>query len=213
MINVKLFIETALEIWGMASIASFVAYKRHSYGAVRWEDGFYVLGMRIISLVSKIIPPLKKKVNIWWADNTIRYERVPDSREVLEIVKRLDGHPYETPSLFKYDVDIVKDSVIRVDIHAVDLVSKYNTANYSTIHDIAHNVIQNYYMETRNMQVDVDISIATPQRLYFEIPLSNRGRKILEQNHTPLSEQSTQENSDFMEAEINLFEDSSGDIQ
>lgn len=213
MIYIKLLIETALEVWGMASIASFVAYKRHSYGAVRWEDGFYVLGMRIISLVSKIIPPLKKKVNIWWADNTIRYEQGLDNKEILALVKQFKGHPYETPSLVNYNVDIVKNSVIQIDISAVGLSSKYKHATNDEVRDIAHNIIQNFYMETRNTRIDVYIHIATPERLYFEIPLSYRGRKIIEQTSTSVSEKDDSKNTDVMEEIIDLFEDLGSDTQ
>lgn len=213
MIYFKLLIETVLEVWGVASLASFVAYKRHSYGAVRWEDGFYVLAMRMVSLGSKLMPTLKKKLNIWWADNTIRYEHGLDNKEVLALVKQFEGHPYETPSLLNYNVDIIENSVIRIDISAVGLSSKYKHITNDEIRNIAHNIIQNFYMETRNTRIDVYIHIATPERLYFEIPLSCRGRKIIEQTSTSVSEKNDSKNTDVIEETIDLFEDIGRDIK
>lgn len=208
MSNVIFFIEIFLEACGFMCIIGFIAYKRHMYGALRWEDGFYALAMGLIALFSKLIPVIRNKVDIWWSDNTIKYERNLDIREVLEVVKKLENHPYETPTLANYNVDIVGESVMHVDIKAVGVVDKYAQIPNETIKEISYNTIQNFFMETRNIQVEVYILVATPNRLYFEIPLSDRGRKNIEKKIASLPKDENKfDKSDLMEEEISLFDD------
>ena len=49
--------------------------------------------------------------------------------------------------------------------------------------------------------------------LYFEIPLSCRGRKIIEQTSISVSEKTDSKNTDVMEETIDLFEDIGRDIK
>lgn len=99
-------------------------------------------------------------------------------KEQLELVARFYMHPYDTPVLVSYIPNI--NGISWFDISAPSLISHYKELGFKGIVNIATNIIQTFYMETRNIKVYLFIKIATPTRLCFAIALSEEGRNFLE---------------------------------
>ena len=98
--------------------------------------------------------------------------------EVLALVKRLDGHPYDTPTLISYIPN--SNGVSYYEIGAVGLVEKYKGLTVSELAQLILHVIRNFFMETRNIQVWIYLIVVSPTRLRFAVALSEEGRRILE---------------------------------
>lgn len=137
----------------------------------------------------------------------IDYALILANEEVLELVRRLDRHPYDTPTLVSYVPN--RNNLSWYEISAVGLVSAYDNLTNKETATIAYNVIQNYIMETRNIQACIHIQVATSKRLCFSIALSEESREFLLKQPQADMAQSPTENPMYMEEEIiDLSEDS-----
>lgn len=128
-------------------------------------------------------------------------ERILSNAEVLELVQKFKNSPYIVPSLFKYIPNSL--GVLWLDIKAVGLVPLYQGLTRSDICEMAENIIQNFYMETRGTCVNIFIKVASPTRLYFAIPLSVEGEKYLEKQ----VEEPPQIPDNYEDVTIDLFEE------
>lgn len=139
--------------------------------------------------------------------------------EILELVKRLENNPFMTPALAQYIPN--ENGIMWVDIRAVKLIAKYKDLTKKELYKMLYHIIQNFYMEKRNTQVCLYIKVATPNRLYFAVALSEEGKEFLEKQealqnsktetptvHKPLKEEVPplkNTSTDFSEKEIDLF--------
>ena len=88
------------------------------------------------------------------------------------------------------------------------LVQLYQGLTRSDICEMAENIIQNFYMETRGIGVKIFIKVASPTRLYFAIPLSVEGEKYLEKQAQEQPQDSYEDVTfDLFEEEIPENED------
>lgn len=109
--------------------------------------------------------------------------------EALELADRFRNHPFETPFLSENKVS--DKGTFYCEIEALGLAEKYKNLDNTQIAKMAQHTIQNYYMETRFIRVMAHIDMASPIRLCFSVPLSEEGRKRLENRGKPHSTDST----------------------
>lgn len=224
--NLKEAIRFTLEIivcfWSFTTLIGFFLYSLDVKNAKTIEDGIAVFvtalykGIRTSFLtVCKIGKCLKQAFPdfLYYLSGTenpkkiINYALILANEEVLELVRRLDRHPYDTPTLVSYIPN--RNNLSWYEISAVGLVSAYNNLTNKEIATIAYNVIQNYIMETRNIQACIHIQVATSKRLCFSIALSEESREFLLKQPPADMAQSPIENPMYMEEEIkDLSEDS-----
>lgn len=102
--------------------------------------------------------------------------------EVMQLVNRVSGKPYDTPTLISYIPNI--NGISWYDIGALRLVPAYKDLLHNDLIKMLFNIIQNYFMETRGVSVSLYIKVATPTRLYFAIALSEQGQNFLEMQQT-----------------------------
>ena len=167
--------------WTVISILGYLIYKFGFLGVQSWEEGVHKLvtsGFTLLyeEMTGQLLP-----------EEIVNTALILNNDEVLELVKRLSDHPYETPSLEYYCPN--SNGISWYDIRAVDLAPRYQNLSNEEIAKIAFYIIQNYIMEGRGLQAFIDIKIATPTRLYLAIALSEKGRKFLEQQNTAKHEE------------------------
>lgn len=224
--NLKEAIRFTLEIivcfWSFTTLIGFFLYSLDVKNAKTIEDGIAVFvtalykGIRTSFLtMCKIGKCLKQAFPdfLYYLSGTenpkkiIDYALILANEEVLELVRRLDRHPYDTPTLVSYIPN--RNNLSWYEISAVGLVSAYNNLTNKETATIAYNVIQNYIMETRNIQACIHIQVATSKRLCFSIALSEESREFLLKQPSSDMAQSPTENPMYMEEEIiDLSEDS-----
>lgn len=183
MIDIILFLIKTLAIFiGIASIPfllaailGYVVYRFHLSDAKSWEDAAKAIldGMKsgIYSLYrffTNYVPP----------EELINTALSLTDEEVLELIKRFDKHPYDTPTLNTYDPNV--NGISWYDLRACGLSSEYKFLSLEDIRKITLYTIQNFFMETRGLKPDVYIKVASPTRLYFAIPLCRKSRDFLE---------------------------------
>lgn len=111
-------------------------------------------------------------------EKLIKTELMLSNAEALELVQKFKNSPYIVPSLFNYIRNV--QGVLSLDIKAVGLALRYQSFGRKDICDMAENIIQNFYMESRETSVRIFIKVASPTRLYFAIPLNMEAEKYLE---------------------------------
>ena len=197
----------------------------------------------VISLIGYVLYKTREEINSWecgvkwiltagfnWLyeeatgqheeRNLLNTSLMLSNDEVLQLVKNFDKHPYETPTLSSYNPNSY--GIAWYDIYTLGLSPVYAGLTNDQIKQMAKYVIQNYFMNTRNIQVSIYIQIASPIRLYFAIPLSENGQLFLEKqrrsisssigldsyrNSNPFASLDSSIDSDSLEEEINIFED------
>lgn len=128
---------------------------------------------------------------LYWITETEPPEKAVDpnlilfNSEALELADRFRNHPFETPTLSENKVS--DDGTFHCEIEALGLAEKYKSLSNIQISKMAQHTIQNYYMETRFIRVTAHIDMASPTRLCFSVPLSEEGRKKLENRGQSLS--------------------------
>lgn len=136
--------------------------------------------------------------------------RMLTNEEVLELVESFHMHPYDTPSLISYTPNI--NGVAWYSIEALRLTDAYSTLTNAELSKMCYHKIRNYIMETRGIQVPIYIKVATPTQLYFAIPLSAYGEKLLSKQSQETTPVSKVNNAPVLKEEvIDIFEDLDGD--
>lgn len=160
------------------SAIGYLIYKAELSSEVHtWEDGVkkaLTFGFEFVyeELLGKVLP-----------DKLVNPALICSNQEVLELVARLNDHPYDTPVLVSYISNA--NGIDWYDFAAVGLAPKYKNMANEQIARIACYKIQTFFMETRGCKVALYIKVATPTRLYFAVALSENGRKFLEKQANP----------------------------
>lgn len=128
-------------------------------------------------------------------------EYILSNAEVLELLQKFKNSPYIVPSVANYTQNSL--GILWLDIKAVGLVPLYQGLTRSDICEMAENIIQNFYMETRGIGVKIFIKVASPTRLYFAIPLSVEGEKYLEKQ----AQEQPQIQDSYEDVTFDLFEE------
>ena len=181
-------------------VSGFILYKGQVIKADSWEDSIRIM----ITSVCKFFYEGITGVDI--QNSIANTSLILVDREILDLVKSFENHPYDTPTLALYVPN--QNGVLWVDIHAIKLTSTYKDLSFTELSNMAFHIVQNYYMETRGINVNVYIKIATPTRLYFAIPLSVEGNRFLEKQHKCRDFEQLPSFDEVLEEEIDLFGDS-----
>lgn len=128
-------------------------------------------------------------------------EYILSNAEVLELVQKFKNSPYIVPAQDGYTPN--HQGILWLDIKAVGLAPRYQSLAKEDICNMAENIIQNFYMETRGIGVKIFIKVASPTRLYFAIPLSVEGEKYLEKQ----AQEQPQIQDSYEDVTFDLFEE------
>lgn len=197
------FIEIIIMIWGVISFFGYIFYRFLSNGKIpTWEDGikeiFLAWGSALSSLYhffSETIPPEK----------VINTAYLLTNNEEVELVKRFENHPFETPSL--KERPIVANGIVWFDISAIGYISKYESLTYDEFSEMAMNTIQNFYYETRGLKANIQIKVASSKRLYFALAVSEEGRQFLRKQEENIENFEPIVIPEILEEEVDLFLD------
>lgn len=187
-------------LYVILSIIGYAVYKSESSSADTWEKG--------------IISALTFGFNALYEEFT--GQRIPakivdsalilTNQEALELTRRFANHPYDTPRLESYTPNA--NGILWCDIRAVRPTPQYSDLTYREKQEMAFNTIQTFYMEVRNTQVEIDLKIVSPTRLYFAIPLSEEGKAFLLKQHEANKQPEIYEQSfDILEETIDFAEE------
>lgn len=172
-------------------IIGLVCYKFEIVKANSWEEAIKKMFPALWKLIKRICVALRKPMKIIFkffyegftnqdlVKAMVDTSRILMNAEVMDLVNRLSNKPYDTPTLTSYIANI--NGIAWYDIGALRLVSAYKDLLFDDFVRMISNIIQNYFMETRGIGVDLYIKVATPTRLYFAIALSENGKAFLEQ--------------------------------
>lgn len=212
-ILVSMFITVDIGI--VFCLMGYVLYKLGYARSV--EEGSGLVGSLIASAVlavfrflPKIFRPLFRflyeAVYVGWTGHDLpeklaHAERILSNAEVLELVQKFKNSPYIVPSQGDYIPNY--QGILWLDIKAVGLVPLYQGLTRGDICEMAENIIQNFYMETRGIRVKVFIKVASQTRLYFAIPLSVEGEKYLEKQ----AQEQPQIQDSYEDVTFDLFEE------
>lgn len=193
MIDFTIFIACVGILWFLGGTA---CYLLKINGADSWPEGLKEFTVYLIKgsififrstwkALKIVLPFLGRSVyeeisGTPYPDTVINTSLIFSNEEMLGLVKSLDGHPYDTPSLENYIPEY--RGAMWIDISAVGLVSKYKGLTNRQIQEMAERVIQNFFMETRSTKKKVEIRflVVTSTRLYFAVPLSVDGKRYLD---------------------------------
>lgn len=220
--SIRSSVEIIVCFWSFTTLIGFFLYCFDVKNAKTLEDGIAVfvtaLCKGIITSflsVCKIVKCLKQAFPdfLYFLSGTenpkkmINYALMLANEEVLELVRGLDRHPYDTPTLVSYIPN--RNNLSQYEISAAGLVSAYHNLTNIDTATIAYNVIQNYIMETRNIQACIHIQVATSKRLCFSIALSEESSESLIKQPQADIAQNPAENPAYMEEEIIDFSEDS----
>lgn len=191
--------KAAVVLWSIISLGGYVLYKCEFDSAKTWEDGIKLMTLGVFNFLYDFLSDKPRPETI------VNTGLCLQNKEMINILKLFQNHPYETPTLMGYNPN--DNGVMRFEISALGLMGKYDDMTNDMIREMCYNIIQNYFMETRECMVEVYIIVATPQYLSVAIPLSGTGRKILMKQQEVITQQEKTANSDELEEEINLFEE------
>lgn len=181
--------------------AGYILYKTNK-GIKTWESGvkFITFGLfevftgilfSVVHIIRWVYPKLTRF--IYWVtetevpEKTVNPSLILSNPEALELADRFCNHPFETPTLS--DNKVSDNGIFYCEIEALGLAEKYKSQSFDNIQiaKMAQHTIQNYYMETRFIRVMAHIDMASPTRLCFSVPLSEDGRRRLENRGQALS--------------------------
>lgn len=159
-----------LAISGCFLIISYIIYKLLKLPS--WEEGIEKMCTELFCCVYEALTgqPIPQKMENYY------FALLED--ELAEIRKQLTGHPYETPG---FDPPANSgQGYITYSFHAVGLSAAYRDVPPDELEKIIFGIIDNHYLDTRKSRVRLYNRIATPTRFSFCLPLSEKGRKVLE---------------------------------
>ena len=206
--------------FGIICLLGYILYKLGYARNV--EEGSGLVGsiiaygvLAVFRFLPKIFRPLFRflyeAVYVGWTGHDLpeklaHAERILSNAEVLELVQKFKNSPYIVPSVANYIQNSL--GILWLDIKAVGLAPRYQSFVRADICNMADNIIQNFYMETRGIGVKIFIKVASPTRLYFAIPLSVEGEKYLEKQAQEQPQDSYEDVTfDLFEEEIPENED------
>ena len=181
-------------------VTAYGVYKLNVLKTKSWEETVYVMfrkGFEVCyeEFTGKLSP--KKIINTGL---------ILVNDEVLELVKLFNENPYMTPALAEYVPNI--NGIMWFDIRAVKLAPKYKDLKQRELVMMIYHIIQNFFMEKRNVSVKLYIRVATLTRLYFAVALSEEGYEFLEEQQALLELDNNVSVSDIpLEEEIDIFEE------
>lgn len=170
------FIDVLALSWSVISIVAYFAYKTTILDVPSWEESVKTICFAGITLLIEEFTGSQNADKI--ADQSI----ILSNSEVMLILKNLTNHPYDTPTLLSYRTDL--KNVSHIEIEAIGLVSTYRDISNDSIAKMVQHIMQNYYLETRNLHVNVVVKVATAERLYLAIPLSRDAERFLSNQNT-----------------------------
>lgn len=174
--NIIYNLETLAMIFGVLIAGGFIAYKMKF--ADSWEGGVKLLLKTYWDWIKKIGKFLYEEFSGKAAQEEEINEKIYlTNQEMMNFVDEFDGRPYNTPILAGLEI---RNGIWWADISAASLSPTYRDTSMDTIKDLCQKVIQRFFMKVRETSVKVYIRVVTPTRLYFAIPLSEKGRKFLE---------------------------------
>ena len=174
--NIIYDLETLAMIFGVLIAVGFVAYKMKF--ADSWEGGVKLILKTFWYGFKKIGKFLYEEFSGKAAQEEEINEKIYlTNQEMMNFVDEFDGRPYNTPILAGSEI---RNGIWWADISAASLSPTYRDTSMDTIKDLCQKVIQRFFMKVRETSVKVYIRVVTPTRLYFAIPLSEKGRKFLE---------------------------------
>lgn len=192
-------------IWTFISISGYIVYKYNIVNLNKnsWEEAIktvFSFGLNQIAqeITGNIHP-----------DKIINPALILSNSEVMLILKNLTNHPYDTPTLLSYRT--VSKNVSHIEIEALGLVSTYRDISNDSIAKMAQHIIQNYYLDTRNLHVNIVVKVATPERLYLAIPLSRDAERFLSNQNTTVQTEceSIKTVEPLIEEILDIFDDES----
>ena len=151
---------------------SFLVYKSGKLETKTWEETIVVMLSKIFNFCYSEITgkPVSSEI--------VNVSLILSDEEILELVERLRENPYLAPALGEYIPNV--NGILWCDIRAVKLTKKYEALTLEELCLLLYHEIQSFYMEKRRTSARLYIKIATPQRLYFAIALSEAGYQFLE---------------------------------
>lgn len=160
-------------------LGGYLLYKLYPEETATWEDGVKDL-IHItfygIKAICRFI--YKELTGNDLQEYVVNPGLVLTNQETLELIGDLNGHPYDTPAWENYTPNI--NGISWTDVKAVGLVERYKDITNEQIATICRNIIETYFMKTRNDKPIVYIKVATPTRLYFAVALSKDGKRFLD---------------------------------
>lgn len=191
------FLQTFVNIVALICVSGFAVYQ-FSPKITSWEAGV----IKIVSFPFKLLyEELVKKPALIASFNPAL---ILTNEEAITMVQRLNRHPYDTPVLVTYISN--QAGISWYDISSCGLISIYKDISRSDLIKLCTHVICQYFLETRNIMPLVYVKVASPNRLYFAIPLSNEGKAFLDKQQQDVSAYRTNDNSEILEEEIILFD-------
>lgn len=167
----------------------------------RWTDGLNCCMEGMKKIICAGIQLCEAVLNEFgFQQETIRPELVLTNQEILDLIDKLNGCPYDVPSLDDYEPNA--SGILWVNISAIGLAPAYQQITEESIKEIASKIIQKFYMRSRETSVPLYIKVATKQRLYFAIALSEKGKKFLDKQEEEKEFLLEEENIDLFTEEI-----------
>lgn len=174
--NVLYNLETLAMIFGVLIAVGFIAYKMKF--ADSWEGGVKLILKTFWYGFKKIGKFLYEEFSGKAAQEEEINEKIYlTNQEMMNFIDEFEGRPYNTPILAGSEI---RNGIWWADISAASLSPTYRDTSMDIIKDLCQKVIQRFFMKARETSVKVYIRVVTPTRLYFAIPLSEKGRKFLE---------------------------------
>lgn len=209
----------------IVAIAGYIRYKSPKYKADSWAEGNRQVLRLVGSFIKKNIAPilykillkikqwgeqLSRKFSVWWQVHSLSKENdnslFLSEKEYSELIRLLKESLLEFPKLGCIYKDDFLKGILRFDIHAIGLISKYRDIENNILKEILCTIIVNYYMETRNKYVCVFVPVASPIRVQIAIPLSEYGNYLLQKETQSTADEIKNTSSDLLEEEIDLDE-------
>lgn len=187
--------------WTIISIIGCIFYKLKLFNVKTWEEGITCVLTYGAELIFEEITGEPSPYKI--VDSSL----ILTNDEVMLIVHKLTNHPFDTPTLVSYRQD--SNKILWVNIESIGLVSTYRELSNEDISKMAQHIIQNFFLETRKFHANLTIKIASPQRLYLAIPLTQEAQRfLLSQNTSVKTElESVKKNEPLIEEIADLSDD------
>jgi len=180
-------------VWFSVTVVGWIAYKCRIDNVDSWEAGVKYC---TVGVVRWLWEEITGKSN---SRDVINSNFILANQEVIEIIKRM-GSVYEFPKLTAFGNN---NRFIRIEFSAVSLINKYSECSNAMLREIVCNIIQTYYLETRECEVIVFVPVATATRVCIDIPLTESAKEYLSKNYSSLSQSDNNTSiNDILEEEI-----------
>lgn len=161
------------------TVCGYIVYKFEQEGAQTWEEGIKKLPL----FFRHAVPFLYHGIVFFLSSHFHRNDIVNNgliltNDEVIQLVKLLENHPYESPSLLSYVIN--PNGYCEIDVQAVGLTNKYENEPNKKIAKISVTRVRNYYIETRFSSPYISAQATSPVHLHIAIALSGSGQKHLQ---------------------------------